>query len=143
MSKYSRHLAKILSPFPNKVFPDKGTLILPVSLNVRLILLINYFKLLTDIQQFLLLQFIVKLKVHNIKFTTSLQKNAGYTDAKTATKHTKMQLFVTFSFAVSGCNIIRVKFSFTVAGCNIIGTRKFEVQKQKINIELLLKISVE
>ena len=49
MSKYSRHLAKILSPFPNKVFPDKGTLILPVSLNVRLILLINYFKLLTDI----------------------------------------------------------------------------------------------
>ena len=127
---------------PTKFSPIKSSYF-TVPPNICLILLINYFKLLTDIQQFLLLQFIVKLKVHNIKFTTSLQKNAGYTDAKTATKHTKMQLFVTFSFAVSGCNIIRVKFSFTVAGCNIIGTRKFEVQKQKINIELLLKISVE
>ena len=38
---------------------------------------------------------------------TSPHKNAGYTSAKTGTKSTKMYLFVTFSFTVSGCNIIR------------------------------------
>ena len=48
-------------------------------------------------------------------------KNTGYTSAKTPTKSTKMQLFV--------------KFSFTVSGCNIMKTRKFGMQ-QKINIEL-------
>ena len=44
------------------------------------------------------------------------------TSAKTPTTSTKMQLFVTFSFTASGCNIIRAR---------------------KINIELCFEISLE
>ena len=51
----------------------------------------------------------VKLKVHNIRFTTSPQKNPDYIKAKTPTASTKMQLFVTFSFTVFDCNIIKAR----------------------------------
>ena len=57
----------------------------------------------------------VMQKVNNIRFTNSPHKTAGYASAKTPTTSTKMWLFETFSFTVSGCNIIRA--------------RKFDVQK--------------
>ena len=60
---------------------------------------------------------------------TSLHKNPGYITAKNPTTFTKMQLFITFSFTVPGCNFIRA--------------RKFDMQKKKINIELWFEISVE
>ena len=63
----------------------------------------------------------VMQKVNSIRFPNSSHKNGGYTSTKTPTTSTKMWLFVTFSFTVSGCIIIRA--------------RKFDVQKT-INIEL-------
>ena len=49
MGENVHHQAKISSLFPTEFFPDKVTLILSVPLNICLILLINYFKMLIDI----------------------------------------------------------------------------------------------